>query len=114
INFDLNDPNGLSNIDKAFKLFFEQGYRFNLFSGLGNTTIYCILTKTTRSKADIKIEGEGETVYEAISSALNNFPVNPLDGSQWVNNRLEAPKDEVEDAEYTEITPEASSEDVIF
>lgn len=58
--------------------------------GWEKATVHVSLTKYVSGfgGTEVKVEGKGATVEEAFQAAFENFPKNPLDGSQWVEAKI--------------------------
>lgn len=95
--------NPLASIESAFNVIINDGFSF--FVSYYGKKWHVTLNKNTYVGVSLDVKGEGDTIFEAVERALNNFPKNPLDGSRWQNDRLAGP---VTDATFTE-TDDASS-----
>lgn len=90
--------NTLQQVSDAFDQVIADGFSF--FSSYYNKAWHVTLSKRTYGSVELDVKGEGDTIFAAVETALNNFPKNPLDGSKWKNNQLAPPA--AEDATFTE------------
>lgn len=81
----------LTELQKAMDQLQEEGYHGSI-SMYSSGTYHVSISKRNTGKLDMTVSGSGDSITKAISDAMMNFPHHPLDGTQWVNNRLEAPK----------------------
>lgn len=89
--------NTLQEVSDAFDRVIADGFSF--FASFYGKKWHVTLNKYTYQGVALEVKGNGDTIFEAVETALNNFPKNPLDGSsRWASDRLT----HVENGEFTE------------
>jgi hypothetical protein len=77
----------LTQLSEGFDRAISLGYCVNVsVYGWEKATVHVGLTKYASGfgGTETKVAGKGATVEEAFQAAFENFPKNPLDGSQWI------------------------------
>ena len=97
--FDRQQPNKptLEQIADAFDQVIKD--EFSFFASYYGKSWHVSLSKRNYTGVEMTVKGDGDTIFEAVETALNNFPKNPLDGGRWKTTQLAGP---VEDATFTE------------
>lgn len=62
------------------------GYAFSFYAA--GTYNHVTLRKEVVGSAKVEVDGTGKTLQEAFDKAISNFPLNPINGGQWVVPRL--------------------------
>lgn len=103
----MTDKNLLSmeSLTAALNRLHRDGYQISI-NVWTTGTVYISLNKSSHSGATVTVNGDGETLHEAVDKVMLNFPTHPLDGSEWKIARLAASSPSSEpmvDGEFTEI-----------